>query len=340
MRPRVCITVDTEFSLSGSLEDRSWQPIAEPMVWCDVEGQSEGLGFLLAQFARFHVPVTFFVETLHRHYFKHDPMRPIVRRIQDDGHEIQLHAHPCWSVFQSSDWEARVRNQPNQDDFYGRSEADSLRLIQQGIDTFDEWGLPRPSVFRSGNLQHDDLLYQALAKARIPYSSNVGLAIFDSCDPNYRIYAGSHLRHGVLECPVLTFCDWKIGGHRHLKTLTISGTSFAETCTLLDRAALAQVPLVVILTHPCEFVSRDSRKVRVRRHAVNQRRLAALCEFLDQNRGRFEPACLAGAAANAAAIGSSGNPLFEGQLLQSISRMATQVSYDCFNSLALKCKRN
>lgn len=336
MRTRVCITIDTEFSIAGAFQNAACAPIAEPMVWCDVDGRSEGLGFLLEQFERYRVPATFFVEALHRSYFKNDPMRPIVRRIHDASHEVQLHAHPCWSVFEHEDWAARVRAQPRQDNFFGRGEDDSVRLIEQGIAAFRDWDVPRPRVFRSGSLQHDDVLYRALARTGIPYSSNVGLAIFDSGDPAYQMYSGRHVRHGVAEFPVLTFCDWRLGGRRHLKSLTIAGTSFAETRTLLDRAQLAGVPLVVILTHPFEYVqSRDIGRQPARRHAVNQQRLASLCRYLDQNRDRFEPSGMAAAADAVGGDSSADNLQLEGGLWQSICRMAAQVSYDKFGALAL-----
>lgn len=305
-------------------------------MWCDVDGRSEGLGFLLSQFEQYQVPATFFVEALHRYYFENDPMRPIVRRIQDHGHEIQLHAHPCWSVFEHADWKERVRQQPRQDDFHGRSEDDSVCLIERGIETFMDWGLPRPQVFRSGSLQHDDTLYRALARTGIPFSSNVGLAIFDSGDPDYQMYGGRHVRHGVVELPVLTFCDWQVRGRRHLKSLTIAGTSFAETRNLLDMAERAGIPLVVILTHPFEFIqSRDIGRQPARRHSVNQQRLTALCRYLDQNRDRFIPSGLAEAAVSSADHRGPENPLLEGAVWQSIRRMATQVSYDKFGHWAL-----
>ncbi len=339
MRTQVCITIDTEFSIAGAFADASRQPVAEPMVWCEVDGQSQGLGFMLECFRRARIQATFFVEALHRHYFAADPMRPAVRRIQDEGHEIQLHIHPCWSVFQYHDWQARVRANPRQDDFFGRSEDDSLGLLKQGIDIFKDWGVDAPQVFRSGSLQHDDTLYRALSRSGIPYSSNVGLAIFDSGDANYQMYAGRHARHGVVECPVLTFADWQVGGKRHMKTLTIAGTSFAETRTLLDQAQRAGVPLVVILTHPFEYVqSHDLGRAPARRHSVNQRRLEKLCGYLDANRERFEATGLAAASAAGApaqTLDPATNPVLCGALWQSVARMATQVGYDRYGNWAL-----
>jgi peptidoglycan/xylan/chitin deacetylase (PgdA/CDA1 family) len=335
MPTHVCITIDTEFSIAGAFADSSLNPVAEPMVWCEVAGRSEGLGFLLENFRKFHIPATFFVEALHRLYFHDDPMRSIVRRIQDEGHETQLHVHPCWSVFQYDDWRKRVKDHPRQDDFFGRKEENSFSLIQRGLEIFSDWGLPVPQVFRSGSLQHDESLYRALARTGIPYSSNIGLAIFDSGDAKFQKYAGRHVIHGVVECPVLTYSDWRVGRRRHLKSLTIAGASFAETRTLLEQAHKANIPLVVILTHPFEYIqSRDIGRQQARRHGVNQGRLSSLCQFLDENRDRFLPSGLAQSVRQTAECAPQ-NPLLEGVRWQSICRMATQVSYDLIGKLAL-----
>jgi peptidoglycan/xylan/chitin deacetylase (PgdA/CDA1 family) len=340
MRTRVCITIDTEFSIAGAFSDPSLCPVAEPMVACDVAGRSEGLGFLLQTFQSHGIPATFFVEALNRHYFLHDPMAPIARRIQHEGHEVQLHVHPCWSVFRHADWRERVVARPRQDDFFGRDEADSIDLIRQGIAAFGEWGLPKPQVFRAGNLQHDDTLYRALARCGIPYSSNIGLAVFDSGDPRYALYAGRHERHGVVECPVLTFCDWRIGRRPHLKSLTIAGTTFAEMKNVLDQAHQAGISLVVILTHPFEYVqSRDEDLRHARPHGVAQGRLAALCNYLDRNRDRFTPSGMAAAAGSPVRPGEPDNPLLEGRHWQSANRLTLQVAYQWYGQAALLATR-
>ena len=339
MHTEVCITIDTEFSIAGAFSDRLRQPVAGPIVWCDVKGRSEGLGFLLTCFAEHRIQATFFVEALNRYYFTHDPMREIAHRIRDAGHEIQLHAHPCWSVFQHADWEDRVRMQPRQDDFFGRSQTSSLALIQAGLASFADWGLPVPQVFRSGSLQHDKPLYRALAEAGIPYSSNVGLAIFNSGDVEYQLYSGRHLREGILECPVLTFCDWHLAGRRHLKSLTISGTSFNETRALLENARKAGIEQVVILTHPFEYIqSRDASFAHARRHAVNQRRLQRLCGFLDENRDRFSAVGMARSASRPVNSAET-NILLDGARWQAVGRMATQVCYDKIGNFALACTK-
>jgi peptidoglycan/xylan/chitin deacetylase (PgdA/CDA1 family) len=334
MRTRVCITIDTEFSIGGAFADPSRTPVADPVVWCNVNGKSEGLGFMLETFRQYGVQATFFVETVQRYHFADDPMRPIVHRIRDEGHELQLHTHPCWSVFQHEDWRERMRGLRRQDDFRGRPVEDSVRLLEQGIETFRDWGLPRPTAFRSGNLQYDANLYKALAIAKIPYSSNVAHAIFNTGDPQFELYSGVHAREGVLECPVLTFADWNVAGRKHLKSLTIAGTSFAETRRLLDAAHAAEIPLVVVLTHPFEYIQKHDVGFRhTRRHSLTQQRLRKLCAYLADHQDRFDACGMAGAAS--AIAPSDRNVLLEGSLWQSLPRMAAQVAYSKYGEWEL-----
>jgi len=332
---RVCLTIDTEFSIAGAFADATLRPVGTQMVRCEIDGRSHGLEFILDCFERHGIVATFFIETVQRHYFLDDPMRKIAQRIATTAHELQLHAHPCWALFQHEDWRERARSNTRQDDFAGRDVQSTLGLLRQGQATFAEWGLAPPQVFRAGSLQHDESLYVAMAMAGIPYSSNIGLAIFNSGLPDYQLHSGRHLRHGVLECPVLTFSDWRLR-RPHLKTVSISGTSFAETCTLLEQAYAAGMEQVVILSHPFEYVHSFSAGFGpLRRHAVNQSRLERLCAYLAINRHRFQSSGLAAAASQPLAPASSHNTLLRGLPWQSACRMATQLLYDRYGEWQL-----
>ncbi len=74
LRTRVCITIDTEFSIGGAFFDAARRPIAEPLVWRNVDGRSEGLGFMLETLRKNRVRADFFVETVQHCYFKNDPI--------------------------------------------------------------------------------------------------------------------------------------------------------------------------------------------------------------------------------------------------------------------------
>jgi protein-tyrosine-phosphatase/peptidoglycan/xylan/chitin deacetylase (PgdA/CDA1 family) len=332
---RVCITIDTEFSIAGAFADAARRPVGAPMVSCEVVGRSQGLGFLLDCFRRHGVQATFFVETAQRFYFREDdPMAALAQQAAAAGHEVQLHVHPCWGVFRHDDWRERVREQPRQDDFVGRSVASTLALLRHGQQSFAQWGLPAPQVFRAGNLQYDDGLYRALAAAGIPYSSNIGLGVYDGGLAEYSLYAGRHLRHGVVECPVLTYRDWG----SHLKSAAVSSSSFAEMCAVLDQAHAAGLELVVILTHPFEYVHGDADG-RMRRHALNQARMERLCAYLAAHPARFQPCGMAAAAGQPLTATSSQNPLLIGRPWRAASRLVTQSVYQRYSSLALAAKR-
>ncbi len=339
MVTKVCFTVDTECTIGGAFRDPALLPVGEQALWCMVAGRSEGLGFVLESLASHQLTATFFLETQHAHYFRRSPMRAAAHRIAADGHEVQLHTHPCWSVFQHADWRSRCSATARLDDFYGMEIATSVALIRDGQARFAEWGLPTPTVFRSGNLQHDDVLYQALAHCGIMTSSNIGMGIFDSGDARYRLYSGQHIRHGVLEMPVLSFSDrhaWQPG---RLKSLTIAGTSFTETRALLLAAEQAGMHQVVVLTHPSEFVRKDNDQFSVtRRHQVNQRRLQRLCQFLAENRERFPCVGMAQAAQAApspALCATPHNTLLQTRPMHSLLRQATNLLYDRLGSAAL-----
>jgi len=340
MRTQVCITVDTEFSIAGAFRDSAAFPMAEQRVWCVADEESHGLGFMLNCFRTYGITATFFVEVLNRHYFKHDPMRRIAEQLHMAGHDVQLHLHPCWTIFQHDDWRTRARTVSGLDAFAGRAEDDSVRLMEYGLQTFHAWNLPTPTVFRTGGLQHDDTLFRAQARAGIPYSSHVGVAVFDSGDADYRLYSGRHERHGVIECPTLSFQDWKVAGKAHLKTLTITGSSFAETRMLLEQAHRMGIEQVVILTHPFEYVHSVDRPVaRMRRHRVNQRRLRQLCAYLHHHSDRFATCGMAAAAARPMRAASSRNVLLKGSLLKAVPRMVEQAAYDKYGMWRLEGQR-
>jgi protein-tyrosine-phosphatase len=333
---RVCFTIDTEFSIAGAFADPALHPVGVPMVLCEAGGRSQGLDFLLSCFRRHGMQATFFVETLQRHYFRDDPMRALATRIAQDKHEVQLHVHPCWAVFQHEDWPQRVRLQPRQDDLAGRELESTVALLRQGQATFAEWGLPAPQVFRAGSLQHDENLYRALAAVGIPFSTNIGLGVYNCGLANYQLRAGRHMRHGVLECPVLTFADWP----GHAKTVSLSGTSFAEMRGLLDSAHAAGLELVVILSHPFEYVQSYGNGFRVlRRHAVNQSRLERLCDYIAANPDRFQASGMAAAASQPMTAASSANPLLRGRPWHTAARLATQVLYDRYGQLVLAARQ-
>lgn len=334
---KVCITIDIECSIGGAFRDLTLFPVGTQAIWCNIEGRSQGLGFILETLRAEGIFGTFFLETNHTHYFTDSPMRRAAERIHCEGHDTQLHAHPCWSIFQSPDWREDLSERKRSDNSHGLSIAGSVEIIKHGLRKFNEWVLPTPLVFRSGNLQHDENLYRALSQCGIKTSSSVGLGIFDSGESKFQLNSGHHTFHGVSELPVLSYDDRLHWRRPSLKCLTIAGTSFLETCLLLQQAEIHGVPLVVVLTHPFEFIQKnDDQFTSMRPHSINQRRLRDLAKFLGENKTRFPCITMSTASRGFRELASPQNTLLQTPLFSSAIRKVCDGTYDKFGTFALR----
>ena len=288
MRTKVFITIDTEFSIGGAFADPlNKRPIGPQNVLCNVDGQSQGLGFMLDTFRAHGIRATFFAETLQTAFFGHPPMGELARRIASAGHDVQLHLHPVWTYFEHPDWQQHLALEKPTDNMHARPVAQLAGWMQRGIDTFARWGLPAPVALRTGNLMVDRNVYRAMAQVGLKVASNVARAVFEPDEPALRFNAGVHAVEGITELPVLTYAGLKVGHRLERKALTITGSSIGETTCLLERAHACASPAVVLLTHCHEFVKGDMR-TDLQANRLNQRRLDALCRFLHDGADRFE----------------------------------------------------
>ena len=285
MKTRVHITVDTEFSIAGAFSDPvACKPVGAQAVYCRIEERSEGLGFLLDVLERHGQRATFFVEALNTHYFGDEPMGEIARRLDQKGQDVQLHLHPCWRYFRAPHWQSRLISDPPNDDVTRRDEDELVEMIQTGQAAFVRWGIPEPRVLRTGGLRANLAVYRAMRRCGLLLASNLGLAVYRPRESELQLYAGRHDILGVTEIPVTTFSDFSVAGRKHYKSLTITGTSWPETRTLLERARLAGLSDVVILTHPFEYVKhRDITYEALYRDRINRGRLERLCAFLAES---------------------------------------------------------
>lgn len=288
MRTRVVLSIDTEFSIGGALRAGSRSlPVGAQNVLCNVQGKSEGLGFMLETFAASDLKATFFVETLQTAYFGDEPMAELARRIAQAGHDVQLHLHPVWTYFDHPNWQDRLATVGPTDNMHDRGLDELVAFLRRGIDALVRWGLPAPIALRTGNLMVDRNVYRAMAQVGMKISSNIARAVFEPAEPALRLNAGVHEIEGILELPVLTYADLAVGSRKRCKSLTVTGTSLAEAACLLDRAHREGVKAVVLLTHCHEFVKGDMQG-RLAANRVNQRRLAGLCKYLQDSPDRFE----------------------------------------------------
>lgn len=289
MRTEICISIDTEFNIGGAFADpTSRRPFAEPNVYCPAQGQDNGLPFLIDTFREFGISASFFVETLNTCYFGDAPMRGITETILRHGHDVQLHLHPCWLTFRSRNWAQDLTHTPPNDRCDGRSVDELCEIIIQGTETLQRFGAPRPIAMRSGSLRADRNTYRAMSAAGLRLASNLGVAVFTPSEPELWLTGGRHWIDDVLEVPVLSFSQLRLGHRNWLRLLAITATSWREMETVLWQAHQQEVSTIVVLTHPFEFIKGDRLEpAKIRINHINQRRLRRLCAFIAEHPREF-----------------------------------------------------
>ncbi len=286
---QICISIDTEFSIAGHFESPdTCMPVSDPMVYGEVNGKEEALGFILDTLERHHISATFFVECANYFYFGDAPMAAVVDRIKAAGQDIQLHVHPVWLNFVNGEL---AGNFPRNDYCSERSFADLQRIFELCIEVFERWTGKKPLAIRTGSLRTDANVYRVMRALNIPLSSNIALGVFQPREPELLHHSGRHRIHGVMELPVFTYQDMRLPGRRHQKSLQITSCSWPEMRYLLWKARRAGVENIVILTHPSEFIKKtDFRYTTLTRNRVNQQRLVRLCRFIQRHPDDFTSA--------------------------------------------------
>ena len=298
----ICITIDTEFSLGGMFQEPGAEPIADERVFCNVDGEERGLGFLLDTFAKHGTKATFFIEALHPLYFGLEPMGRAMDRILGAGQDVQLHLHPLWMGFHDPNWRLRKAAAPMNDDLDGRTQADIEEMITLGMKSFKDWGAPTPLAMRASQLRVDRTVYRAMANKGLKLASNVGLGIFEPHEEALRLTGGRALIEGVLELPVLTYRQFTLGALKRQRLFAITATSATEASSLLEQAWKAQISPIVIMTHPFEFVRFFDGKVEASPNRINASRLEAICQKVSGDPSRFRARSFAEAASDWASL--------------------------------------
>ncbi|HZF43741.1 MAG TPA: hypothetical protein VEZ48_10065 [Sphingomonadaceae bacterium] len=331
MPTQVCITIDTEFSIGGAFGDPvNRRPLGPENVTCPVGSDEHGLRFLLETFAAHGVSATFFVETTQSTYFGDDPMRRLVERILEARQDVQLHVHPCWRTFRDPQWGASVSaDSPPNDNCDQLAETELSELIDEGLATLRRYGVAAPVAMRTGNLRASRGVYRAMAACGLRLASNVGVGLIRPADDSLVLRGGRHWIEGVLEVPVLTYTQLEVGARSYDRLLTTTATSAAEMQALLWQARACDVPTVVILTHPFEFIKGERANPASHRvNRVNQSRLQQTCQFIADNPSDFEAVSFASAAPGWLEGAPVADPDLKAPLLSVLARMAENKAND------------
>jgi len=322
----VFLTVDTEASIGGCFADpvRN-KPFLDALVDGRVDDRSEALGFLLRTLREHRLRGTFFVESLQSRYFGHDPMRRYVDAITDAGQDVQLHVHPAWRNFRDG---AVVRTEPA-DHSTGRPAEELEAIFAEAIERFEAWGHGGPAAVRTGSFSVGLDTYHALEAVGLSCASNVSLALNPSADAALHWHYHYRQMGSVREVPLTAIETFSPQGRRVFRPLTVTACSFAEFRAALQQAWEQDFDMLCLLTHPFEFVVRkgDGRRPEGPQR-TNQRRFRRLCEFLAQNRDRFNVTTFGDFAARPALPEAPAGGVLRGSYTNMLMRSAANLLAD------------
>ena len=285
-RTKVILTVDTEPSIAGAFANPDHTPLLDEPITGEINGRSEALGFLIETLRSHDLAATFFVETAHTRCFGDLAMGGYAQRLVRAGQDVQLHLHPNWLSFESG--ELRL-NSPHTDNCHEMSVEPLAALIAEGADQITDWTGRRPSAMRTGNFSTGRSVFHAMQQAGFRFSSNICVAVAPPPERELALTGGVHDIAGVRELPVTCFADIGPVGGGHWRPTQVTALTSREMIKVLGAAHACGNPVVVIVTHPFEFLKkRDFRYTGLRPNRLVQRRFRQLCAFLAENSDRFE----------------------------------------------------
>lgn len=247
----------------------------------DVEGRtsqgSYGIGYQMDALDAHGLKGVFLVESLFACFTGPDPLRDIVSRIQDRGHEVQPHVHPEWL-----DWMPepllRERRRRNLAEF---TEAEQYALIGRAPSNLRDAGARNVSAFRAGNYGADCATLHALARIRYDSSYN-----YCYLDRDCRLHLPEPLLQpaeveGICEIPVSLLSD-STSQNRHAQ---LCACSHHEIRRAMLQAHEAGRRTFVIALNSFELLRRGAHETAP--DPVVIRRFDELCRFLAENRDKF-----------------------------------------------------
>lgn len=277
----VLITIDTEVHAIN----KDWRSDSlQRDIRRDIEGMVDdrcvGLDYELEVLARNGLKATFMVESLFSAVPEVgiDPLKDIIRRIQKDGHDIQLHLHCEWIPFCPG---LSVPYRGYLQHCYSSSEQE--QLICFASDQLQKCGALKPIAFRAGGYSADEGTIQALQRAGFKYDTSFNVDFPEKCKllmpPSF---GAPYDLFGVHEIPVAAFHDYP----GHFRPAQICACSVNEMMHALEQAELCGWRHFVIVCHSFEMLSgRWEGNLRIRNEVVN--RFEKLCAYLGQHRDKF-----------------------------------------------------
>ncbi len=277
----VFITVDTEIWCSGwDNLDQKFPESFKKYVYGPTTAGNFALPGKLAILEEYNIPAVFFVEPLFSAKFGLEPLQEMVGLIQDRNQEIQLHMHTEWVDEVGDTLLPNVTNKLK--DLTCCSRKQQSQLIQWGLARMAEVGVDNINAFRAGSFGANRDTLRAVADNGLTFDTSYNLSgpigVADMAPGE--LLNQPRLIDNVYEYPVSVVKD---PIRQTYKNVQINALSYTELVNYLNCAFELEWDSVVVVTHNFELLSHD--KTRVDKFA--EKRFRRFCQYLDNNRDRF-----------------------------------------------------
>jgi hypothetical protein len=292
MKTQVYITVDTECSMGGAWANPALSPVPpQRRIFCDIAGQSHGIGMMCDALEEHGFAATFFCEVFGAEVFGEAETQRWIRYLQHRGQDVQLHTHLNFHYY------ARHLLRPllpheRVDNLASLPIEEQRELLGRACSLFERLTGKRPSVFRAGNwvvnmgLLHSlnaqgillDASFNACAEAADSFPDETPkINRLHRLGPIWEMPIS--LAHQSLPDPVLT---------RGMRPLDPSSMSHWEISKALNDFHAHGEEHITIVLHSFSLVkARDQQYHNLRPDHVVQQRFKDLLAFLDTHRDRF-----------------------------------------------------
>ncbi|MBF0368489.1 MAG: polysaccharide deacetylase [Magnetococcales bacterium] len=319
---KILFTIDVE-TWPVTTDPETFGDYFERCIFGRVGDGAWGLSYQLDIFRQYDLQAVFFVEPLFAGVMGLGFLERIVSPILAAGHDIQLHTHPEWL---SQYTPPLLPSKTPRHRMHDYAEGEQVEIIEQGLKLLKKCGVDQVQAFRAGSFGADDNTLKTLSQTAITMDSS-----FNPGYPECRITpprsSSSNSappspwqpvrHHGILEFPMGGFSDWP-GHTRHLQ---LTAVSTAEMTGMIEQAYEKKWRYLVILSHSFELLNRS----RSRKDPIMVRRFEALCQFLANNRQRFQTIGFADIDPQAWSNDTACHPPLTSHPLRTLHRMGEQL---------------
>ncbi len=241
-----------------------------------------GVPYQIDMLNRHGLKAVFLVEGLFAEAVGLEPLRRLVRTIQDGGQEVQLHIHSEWLAWIEPDLLPGRRGQ-NIRDF---TEDEQALLLGKALNNLRAAGASNVCAFRAGNYGANFDTLRALRRNGVRYDTSYNrMYLASDCGlRTERAVLQPKEIEGVCEFPITCFED-RPNHYRHAQLCACSSQELEHA---LWQAWKQGWYSFVLVSHSFELQKR--RKTKGKPPLADRiviRRFERLCRFLDKHRDKF-----------------------------------------------------